>query len=244
MSRPYEPSTYGDRIAADYDEMHAGLDPAGPVALLHELAGDGPLLELGIGTGRVALPLRERGHAVHGLDASAEMVARLRARPGGAEVPVTLGDFAEFRLEERFSLAYVVFNTFFALLTQEDQVRCFACVAGHLRPGGRFVLECFVPDLGRFHQGQATLTHHVDTDCLRLEATVHDPVAQRSTCQLVTISEAGIRLNPVQIRYAWPSEMDLMARLAGLEREARWGGWERQPFTARSGLHVSVYRKA
>ncbi len=243
MSLPYQPSTYGDRIADQYDVLHGDLDPTATVDLLAELASGGPVLELGIGTGRVALPLSARGVAVHGLDASERMVSRLREKPGGADIPVTLGDFRDFRLGERFSLVYVPFNTFFALLTQDDQVQCFRCVAAHLRPGGRFLLECFVPDQTRFTRGQATYTHHVDTEQVYLEFTQHDPVAQRSTSQLVTLREDGIRMHPVQIRYAWPSELDLMARLAGMELEHRWdGGWRREPFTARSTSHVSVYR--
>ena len=239
----YEPSTYGDEIADVYDTWYPGGDPESMVDRLVALGGEGSALELGIGTGRIAIPLAAKGVAIHGIDASAAMVEKLRSKPGAADIDVTLGDFAAFELQERFSLAYVVFNTFFALLTQDDQVRCFGSVADHLAPAGRFLLECFVPDLGRFDRGQRVSVTEIEDDAVRLEATLHDPVSQRVKSRIVRLTESGSRFYPLQARYCWPSELDLMARLAGLELEYRWGGWNEEPFTAASGQHVSVYRK-
>jgi SAM-dependent methyltransferase len=241
----YRPETYGDRIAGVYDALMAHLpDPGDCVDRLAELAGPGPALELGIGTGRVALPLAARGVAVHGIDASPAMVERLRAKPGGEAIPVTFGDFADVPVEGRYRLVYVVFNTFFALLTQEDQVRCFAAVAGRLAPGGAFLLAGFVPDPTLYSGGQSVRTTEVGLDRARLDLARHDPVAQRVDFQHVVLTEGGLRLYPGSIRYAWPSELDLMARLAGLRLRERWGGWRREPFGADSGQHVSVYEHA
>jgi SAM-dependent methyltransferase len=243
--KDYDLSTYGDRIADVYDDWVAGLvETEAAVALLADLAGRGPALELGIGTGRIALPLAQRGIPVHGMDASAAMVSQLRAKPGGADIQVTLGDFADVGVDGSFALVYVVFNTLFGLLSQEDQVRCFRNVAAHLAPHGLFVLEAFVPDPTLFNRGQRTGIRHAQTGRLVLDASQHDPVNQHVTSQHVVIQEAGIKLYPVQIRYAWPSELDLMARLAGLRLHDRWGGWRREPFTAASTAHVSVYAHA
>lgn len=238
----YGPETYGDRIAAAYDDLYAPLaETDAIVSVLADLAAGGPALELGIGTGRVALPLAARGVAVHGLDASEAMVERLRAKSGGAAIPVTLGDFADVNVPGHFALVYVVFNTFFALLSQEEQVRCFANVATHLTDDGAFLIEAFVPDLSRFVRGQNTAAVRVETDRVSLDASRHDPVNQRVTSQHVHLSAEGVRLYPVQVRYAWPSELDLMARLAGLELRTRWGGWRGEPFTAECISHISVY---
>lgn len=240
----YDAATYGDRIADAYDELFGGaFDLAGTVDLLAELAGDGPALELGIGTGRVALPLVARGVEVHGIDASAAMVARLRAKPGGDRIPVTIGNFVDLPVAGRYALVYIPFNTFFALLTQEEQVRCFASVAAHLTDGGRFLIDAFVPDPGRYRRGQNLEVQRIDADSLHLLAAQHDPIEQRLVSQRILMTPAGIKLFPVNLRYAWPAELDLMARLAGLVREDRWGGWRRQPFVAESTTHVSVYRR-
>jgi SAM-dependent methyltransferase len=239
--RGYEVGTYGDRIAEIYDGEYASVNPA-MIDRLAELAGDGRALELGIGTGRIALPLQARGVEVHGLDASVEMVAKLREKPGGDRIRVTMGDFEHVAVEGRFSLVYVVFNTFFGLLSQEAQVSCFRNVAKVLEPGGRFALELFVPDVRRFTLGQNTNTNVVASDYVDLTVTRHDAVKQTSTSQHVRITEAGIRLYPVVVRYAWPSELDLMALLAGMMLESRSDGWEGRPFTAETQNHVSVYR--
>jgi SAM-dependent methyltransferase len=239
----YDASTYGDGIADVYDAWYPGGDPMPIVERLLAMAGDGPVLELGIGTGRIAIPLAAKGVRVHGIDGSKAMVDKLHGKPGAESIPVTIGDFADLDLEDRFSLVFVVFNTFFGILEQRDQVRCFQSVAEHLTPGGRFLLECFVPDLGRFDRGQRLAVSAIDDDGIRIEASLYDPVAQRVKAQVVSMSEAGSRFYPLQVRYCWPSELDLMAQLGGLKLEHRWGGWNEEPFTAASGGHVSVYQK-
>ena len=238
----HDAATYGDRMADVYDGWFAvPLDTQDTVALLSDLAGAGPVLELGIGTGRIALPLAQRGHEVHGVDASEAMVEKLRSKAGGEDIPVTIGDFAEVDVEGAFSLVYVVFNTFFALLSQEDQVRCFSNIARRLREGGVFVIEAFVPDMTRWDRGQRMEAHHVENDSVVLGVSRHDPVEQRIASNHLLVSEGGVRLYPVRLRYAWPSELDLMARLAGLRLRERWGGWLRESFSASSVKHVSVY---
>lgn len=240
----YDASTYGDRIAEVYDELYEELfDVAGAVDLLADLARGGRVLELAIGTGRLAVPLMQRGIEVHGIDASEKMVAKLRERPGGDAVPVTMGDFADVPVDGEFALVFVAFNTLFALTTQEAQVRCFQNVAAHLVRGGRFVVEAFVPDPCRFDMHQRVDVDDVTIDKVKFDMTRHDPVAQRSDTQHVVITEAGIRMYPVVVRYAWPAELDLMAQLAGLRLEDRWGDWRKAKFDSASKFHVSVYVK-
>jgi SAM-dependent methyltransferase len=240
----YGIETYGDRVAERYDELHAFLgDPTPCVDFLAALAGKGPALELGIGTGRIALPLAARGVAVHGIDSSKKMVAKLRAKKGGRKIPVTVGDFVTAPVKGRYPLVYVVFNTFFGLQTQDDQVRCFERVATRLAPGGTFVLECFVPDRGRFDHGQRTSAFHVDSDAVGFTAETHDAVTQQTRATLVLFEGRRTSIFPVRARYAWPAEMDLMARISGLRLRERWGGWKRTPFTSGSASHVSVYEK-
>ena len=200
-------------------------------------------MELGIGTGRIALPLAARGLPVHGIDASEAMVDKLYAKEGGSSITVALGDFADVSVEGHFSLVFVVSNTFFCLSSQEDQVRCFRNVAQHLSDDGLFVIEAFVPDLTRFVRGQNIQVSKLDTESFILDVRRHDPVQQRVVGHSVVISESGTKLYPVQVRYAWPSELDLMARLTGLRLKERWGNWERAPFTAASANHVSVYAR-
>lgn len=246
MSSPAHADLYGDRWAAVYDEWHEhrmARDTVEAVAFLLERAGEGPVLELGIGTGRIALPLAEQGVEVHGVDASRKMVAQLRRKPGARRIPVTVGDFRRAPTTGRFSLVYVAFNTLFALPTQEGQVRCFMNVAGRLNPTGAFVVQAFVPHLARFRQDQRVGALQVGPEDLRLEATVHDPVEQRITSTFVVVSEQGTQLYPVALRYAFPSELDLMAALAGLELESRHAGWRGEEFTAQSEGQVSVYRR-
>jgi len=240
----YGPATYGERIAAIYDryvEPAVGATTAAAVEFLASIAGGGRVLELGIGTGRIAVPLAERGISVEGIDASEAMIQRLRAKPHGADIPVAIGDFAAVDVQGRFDLIYVVFNTFFALLDQEAQVRCFRNVAEHLTEHGAFVIEAFVPDPTLYDRGQRVSATRVETDRIQLDAARLDPLTQRVTSQHILIGAEGIVLLPVQLRYAWPSELDLMARLAGLAVRERFGGWLREPFTAASGSHVSVY---
>jgi SAM-dependent methyltransferase len=243
----YEPSTYGDRIADAYDDIYqhapAFGDVAQPVAFLSSLAGEGPALELGIGTGRIALPLQDAGVRVHGIDASAAMVERMRAKPGGNDVQVTIGDFSDFSLDTRFPLIYVPFNTFFALLTQDDQVTCFRAVARHLAPGGAFAIEAFVPDLTRFDRGQRVSAVRVDPDSVSLDVSLSDHVEQFVSSQHVLIRNGEVRLYPVLIRFAYVAELDLMARLAGMRLRERWADWDRTPFSSTSGKHISVWER-
>src|SRR6516162_2816316 len=241
----FDESTYGERIADVYDEFFTTPTNAmDAVAFLASVAGSRRVLELGIGTGRIALPLAERGLKVSGIDSSPRMVEKLREKPGGDTIPVALGNFVDVKVPGQFSLIYVVFSTFFGgLFTQEDQIRCFDRVARHLTDDGVFVLEAFVPDVSRFDRGQRTSTIYLDTDTAVIDSAKHDPVTQRVHAAHMIVSEEGNRLYPVQLRYAWPSELDLMARLAGMRLRERWGGWRRELFTALSPLHVSVYEK-
>jgi SAM-dependent methyltransferase len=237
----YDAATYGKRIADVYDERTNGVRP-GQVELLRELARGGPVLELGIGTGRLALPLVARGLEVYGIDSSAAMVAKLREKPGGDRITVSMGDFGDFDLAKRFNLVFVAFNTLFSLPDQEAQLNCFAAVSRHLLPGGRFLVEAFVPDLGRFDRGQRMSVMDVSLDRVLLECSRHDAAAQTVSSQQVALGTGGTSLFPVHIRYAWPAELDLMARIAGLRLEGRWDGWDRRPFTAGSVTTISVWR--
>lgn len=242
----YGPSTYGDAIADVYDELHEWhLDTDAAVDALARLAGDGPVLELGVGTGRIAAPLAERGVEIHGIDASEEMVAKLREKPGGERVEVAIGDFSEAEAPaDSYSMVFVVFNTFFALSSQDEQIRCFASVAERLADRGIFVLEVFVPDPSRFDHGQRVEVSRVEAESVVLDVAMHDPVAQRVVSKHLILQGGAIRQVPVEVRYAWPSELDLMARLAGLRLRSRHGGWREEPFTASSPRHISVYERA
>ena len=240
----FGPSTYGDRIADIYDRyVDPSVGATTPLAVdfLAALAGGGRALELGVGTGRLALPLAERGVHVQGIDASQAMLDRLRAKPGGEDIALTLGDFADVAVDGDFDLIYVVFNTFFALLEQDRQVICFSQVAAHLTAHGVFVIEAFVPDPTLYDRGQRLSAVRVETDRVQLDASRLDPVTQRVTSQHILIGAEGIMLLPIQLRFAWPSELDLMARLAGLRLRERYGGWQGEAFSASSASHVSVY---
>jgi SAM-dependent methyltransferase len=240
----YGPATYGDRIASIYDlyvEPMAGANTAAAVEFLVQLAAGGRALELGIGTGRVAIPLMESGVHVHGIDASQAMLDRLHAKPGTERIQTTLGNFEQIDVDERFDLVYVVFNTFFGLLDQEQQLRCFASVAQHLTANGVFVIEAFVPDMTMYNRGQRVGAMRVDAERVQLNASTLDMATQRITSQHILIGAEGILLLPVQLRYAWPSELDLMARLGGLRLRERFGGWRREAFTSTSASHISIY---
>ena len=236
----YNPATYGDEIADVYDVLFGAPDPS-VIDTLVELAGHGPVLELGIGTGRLSLPLLQRGVAVHGIDASPAMVTKLKGKPRGGEIPVTIGDFSQTVLDQKFALIFVAFNTFFALQNQDEQVRCVLQCASMLRSDSAFLIEAFVPDLGRFDRGQRLAVTRLDADQVWLEAARHQADTQVVDSRLVRVSETGMRFFPIRIRYAWPSELDLMARVAGLRLRHRWSGWHREPFSAASSAHISVY---
>jgi hypothetical protein len=238
----YEPQgSFDAEEAADYDLAVRG-DEGATVAFLERLARGGPALELAVGTGRIALPLAARGVAVDGIDFSRPMVDRLRAKPGGERLSVTIGDFADVPVPGRYRLVYLVFNTLFNLLTQERQVRCFESVAARLDEGGVFVVEAFVPSwLHRLRDGQYVDAEAVELGSVVLDVGRHDPVEQRLEESHVRLSGSGVRVSPIVQRYAWPSELDLMARIAGLRLRERWGGWGGEPFAADSRNCVSVY---
>jgi SAM-dependent methyltransferase len=236
---------FGEDIAARYDESSGEMfDPAvvePAVVFLAELAGTGAALELGIGTGRIALPLAERGIRVHGVDLSEAMVARMRAKPGGEEIPVTIGDFATTTVDETFALAYLVFNTIVNLTSQDEQVACFQNAAAHLEPGGAFVIEVGVPSLRRLLPGE---TVHVTGFTEGYHCVNEFDVANQGlVSHHFTAVDETVRERTIPFRYVWPSELDLMARLAGLTRRERWSGWNREPFTSDSTRHVSVWEK-
>ncbi|MEU8176913.1 class I SAM-dependent methyltransferase [Microbispora hainanensis] len=238
----FDASAYGRTIADIYDEMVEHL-PTGPaVERVARLAEGGPVLEFGIGTGRLALPLTARGLAVAGVDGSADMVAVLRGKPGGDRIPVTVGDFSEARVEGRFALVLLAYNTVFALPSQDAQVRCFHNAAAHLRPGGRFVIEAWVPDPTAFRDRTSLRLLSLGDDEVVVEAARLSPAEQFMHTTRLRMTADGLRLLPVNHRYAWPCELDLMARLAGMGREHRWADWSGAPFTDDSRAHVSVYR--
>jgi len=238
----YSDETYGERVAGIYDDWHTQVE-SGLIDRLTELAGEGRALELGIGTGRIALPLAERGVKVSGIDSAQSMLDRLQTKAGSNQIDVHLGSFADVPAEGEFQLVYVVFNTFFLLVSQDEQVRCFRNVAEHLSSTGCFVIEAFVPNLNRFTGGQVNWATKVDADHVELDVGNHDALNQRVISQKVVINNGDVRLYPVQIRYVWPAELDLMAQLAGLKLRERWSNWHRAPFDSNSGKHISIYEK-
>jgi SAM-dependent methyltransferase len=236
---------FGERVAARYDESSADLfepavvDPV--VEFLAGLAGRGAALELGIGTGRIALPLARRGIRVYGIDSSEAMVARLRAKPGAEQIGVTIGDFATTAVEGRFSVAYLVFNTIMNLTSQEEQAACFQNVAAHLAPGGCFVIEVMVPALQRLPPGESVRAFTLTAT--RLGFDEYDVASQGLVSHHYSVVDGRLEVVSMPFRYVWPSELDLMARLAGMTLRERWSGWKREPFTSDSTSHVSVWEK-
>lgn len=234
-------ASFDAEAASIYDDTPRG-DEMETVAFLEQLADGGPVLELAVGTGRIALPLAARGLRVDGIDLSEPMVARLRAKPGGDQIAVTIGDFADVPVPGNYPLIFVVFNTLFNLLTQEDQIRCFRNAAGHLTEGGRFLVEAFVPSyLYQLRDDQYVDAEAIEASDVWLDVGRHDPVGQLLNETHVHLNREGVRLFPIVTRYSWPSELDLMARMAGLQLQERWGGWNREPFDARSTRHISVW---
>ena len=236
---------FGERVAERYDESSADMFDPGvvdPVVdLLVELAAGGAALELGIGTGRIALPLSQRGVRVHGIDLSEAMVGRLRAKPGAEQIGVTIGDFATTGIEGTFSLAYLVFNTIMNLTTQDEQVACFQNVAAHLAPGGCFVIEVGVPALQRLPPGETVRAFEVRATKLGFDE--YDVVSQGLISHHYSLADGKLDVHSVPFRYVWLAELDLMARLAGMTLRERWAGWKREPFTSDSDTHVSVWQK-
>jgi SAM-dependent methyltransferase len=236
---------FGERVAAAYDESSAGMfvpevvDPA--VDLLAELAGSGAALELGIGTGRIALPLAQRGVSVQGIDLSEAMVARLHAKPGAEEIAVAIGDFATTKVDGEFAVAYLVFNTIMNLTTQDEQVACFQNVAAHLEQGGCFVIEVGVPALRRLPPGETVRAFEWDPPSVGFDE--YDVVSQGLVSHYHSVVDGRLEVDSVPFRYVWPAELDLMARLAGMSLRERCGSWKRAPFTAESTSHVSIYQR-
>jgi SAM-dependent methyltransferase len=234
---------FGEEVAARYDggPMFSPevLDPT--VDFLAALAGEGGALEFGIGTGRVALPLAARGVRVHGIDLSEAMVAKLREKPGAEQVGTTIGDFATTRVEERFSLVYLVFNTIGNLTTQDDQVACFENAAAHLEPGGCFVIEVGIPDLQRLAPGERFYPFDVSGDHLGFDE--YDVSNQGLVSHHFSREGGRWQRSSLPFRYVWPAELDLMARISGMRLRERWGDWERSPFTGESRKHVSVWER-
>ncbi len=243
----FDPRTsFGPQVAARYDDAPRG-DEEAAVARLAALAGDGPVLELAVGTGRLALPLAATGVRVDGVELSEAMIEQLRAKPGGAEMSVVSGDMTTVALPDRYSLVFIAFNSLMNVITQDGQVETVANAARHLTDDGVFVVENVVPDpMYRLHVDrdgvdQYVLTEEISTDGVMVEVGRYDRISQRIDKCHVRLTRAGVELDPLALRYVWPSELDLMARLAGLSLRARWGGWAGEPFEARSLRHVSVY---
>ena len=236
---------FGEHVARVYDDSpnqeFKAETVAATVDLLTGLAAGGRALELAVGTGRIAVPLAQRGVSVHGIDMSRAMVARMRAKPGAEAIGVTIGDIATTRVEGSFSLVYLVFNTIMNLTTQEAQVACFRNVAAHLAPGGCFVIEVHVPQLRRLPPGQDVVPYHVSQT--RWAFDVYDTATQTMSSNYITVENGRGEYRSIPFRYAWPAEFDLMARIAGLRLRERWADWDRSPFTAESGKHVSVWEK-
>ena len=246
MERTAGPDGYFDeRVAATYDESTAEMstpEAVQPIVdFLVDVAGSGRALELGIGTGRIAIPLAQRGVPVQGIELSKAMTAQLRAKPGGEDIDVTIGDFATTSVEGTFSLAYLVFNTIMNLTTQEAQVACFRNVSAHLEPGGCFVIEVGVPGLQRLAPGQTIQDFHVSENSWGLDE--YDVVGQGLKSHYFRFEDGEVRHSSMPFRYVWPAELDLMAQLAGMHLRERWGGWKREPLTSESRQHVSVWEK-
>jgi len=241
-----EDGHFDERVAARYDDSEADMfdqavvEPT--VAFLAGLAGDGGALELAVGTGRIALPLAARGVPVHGIDLSRAMVARLRAKPGGEEIPVTIGDYTTARVDGTFALAYLVFNTIGNVTTQAGQVACFRNAAAHLEPGGCFVIEVGVPALRRLPPGERMRVFGADATHWGIDE--YDVVSQEAVSHHFSLRDGRWELESMPFRYVWPSELDLMAGLAGMRLRERWADWDRSPFTSESRKHVSVWETA
>jgi len=238
--KAYEPDLSFDAASARLHDERG--DEAEAVAFLSELAGSRRVLELAIGTGRLALPLAARGLRVDGIDIAPAMLDRLREKPGGDQRTVTLGDFADVEMPDRYGLIFVAWNSFFNLTSQSEQVRCFENVAAHLEPDGRFAIEAFTPDsFFRAQDDQQVTIEALEVDRVGIGLLRHDPATQTIEQSHVSLSADGVRMTPVVQRYAWPSELDLMARIAGLRLVDRFGDWEKRAYDSKSSMHVSVY---
>jgi SAM-dependent methyltransferase len=236
---------FGPNVAGRYDDdeaemfQPAAVEPA--VELLSELAHGGPALELGIGTGRLALPLARRGVPVHGIDLSEAMVAKLREKPGAQDIGITIGDFSSATVPGEFALVYLVFNTIMNLISAEAQIACFRNAAAHLRAGGCFVIEVGIPQLRRLPPGETVRPFEVRAD--RFGFDEFDTASQRLVSHHYSVRDGSLEVTSMPFRYVWPSELDLMARIAGMSLRGRWADWSRQPFTSESLKHISVWQK-
>lgn len=241
--RGYDERSYGEGFADVYDDWYADIsDVEATTTTLTMLADGGRVLELGVGTGRLAIPLAAAGLEVHGVDTSPSMLDRLAAKPGAAGVTAALGDMVDGLPDGPFSLVFVAYNTFFNLLTAQRQQGCFRAVAGRLAPGGRFAIEAFVPQPGD-RPSSSVSVRSVRADRVVLDVNTSDPAHQRAEGQYVELTEAGgVRLRPWSIRWATPAELDGMAAASGFDLEARWEDFGRAPFGIDSPRHVSVYR--
>ena len=241
----YDETTYGERFADVYDDWYGSItDTEACVEAVAALADGGPVLELGVGTGRLAIPLAQRGLAITGVDASPAMLAALSAKPGGDAVEAVLGDMTDPPVgAPRFAVVFVAYNTLFNLVTEEGQRSCLTNAAHQLAPGGCVVVEAFVPDVS-YAAAEAVVPKHVTADKVVLSVSRHDPVSQEVIGQYVDISEAGIRLRPWHIRWSTPEQLDAMATEAGLGLSQRWASWSGDPFDETSASHISVYRLA
>jgi SAM-dependent methyltransferase len=237
-------SNYGDDWAYIYDDLFANRDDLAVVGnTLAALANGGPVLEFGIGTGRLALPLAARGLKVHGIDNSQAMLDKLRAKPGAENITTLLGDCTKDRMEGEFSLVFIAFTSLFLMGPQDVQVECFMNAARHLRIGGVFLVEAFVHDRTRFLQLQEVVTTKVGDNVVGFRVGMLDGVNQVLRTQHIELTPEGIKFRPNWLRYIYPSEMDLMARLAGLKLRTRWSSWSGAPFTSDSGTQIAVYEK-
>jgi SAM-dependent methyltransferase len=230
---------FGEEVAATYDEDTDPDEVRAIADVLARLAGDGPVLELAIGTGRIALPLAERGVEVHGIDLSRSMVARMREKPGGRDIPVKIGDMTTVRMDTTYRLVYLVFNTIGNLTSQDAQVACFANAAAHLLPGGMFLIETGVPQLRRLPPGDSARVFERRPDKWGIDE--YDVATQGLVSHHLHLVDGRFEVSSIPFRFVWPSELDLMARLAGMQLNSRWGDWDGQPFTSESRKHVSVW---
>ncbi len=243
----FDERRYGDAWAAKYDEVFSSLDPAAVDFLAGFAGSGGRVLELAVGTGRIAIPLAQRGLDITGLDISQAMIDKLSSKADGATITSVVGDMVEVPVQGTFELVFVAFNSIFAISTQDRQVECFHNVAQHLSEDGCFVLECFVPDLQRYDENHRYVSESEfdDKGTEHYEVSVLDPVEQRIDTQFIWKHRDGeVSMLPVGIRFAWPAELDLMAQLAGLHLEERYAWYDRSRFDAKSERHVSVYRRS
>ena len=242
----FGPESFGDFNAEGYDDWYGNPSvelTEKTVNVLVELAEGGAILELAVGTGRVAIPLANKGLYVSGIEASSKMIAKLKEKPGSSELVVIQGNMAEFNIDASYKLIFLVFNTLFNLNSQKEQARCFNTVSKHLDKGGKFLIETYVPEPEHYEKGENLKTVHISLDRTVIEACMHDVNKQTVDYQYIEITEQGIRMHPLPIRYSWPSEIDLMAENAGLKLFQRWADWQKTPFTSSSKSHISVYIK-